>query len=74
MTPFSKNRFATVVSICQARHSQLLYKALNKAAAVISSSSEADNVFESAAQILREYNFECMLMPIEDRRLSIRHV
>jgi len=67
VTPFSKNRFATVVSdLSESRHSQLLYKALNKAAAVISSSSETDNVFESAAQILREYNFECMLMPIED--------
>lgn len=67
VTPWSRCRFGTVVSdLSESRHSQLLYKALNVAAAAISDAVETDDIFAAAAHILQKNGFECMLLPVED--------
>ena len=67
VTPWDKFRFGTVVSdLSQSRHSQLLYKALNEAAASISNAAETGDVFSGTARVLKKSGFECMMLLLDN--------
>ncbi len=66
VTPWDECRFGTVVSdLSQSRYSQLLYKALNEAAADISNVVETVELFDGTARALQRNGFECMLLLLD---------
>lgn len=70
VTPWDECRFGTVVSdLSQSRYSQMLYKALNEAAADISNVVETAELFDGTAGALQKSGFECMLMLLDNDSL-----
>lgn len=62
--PWGEYQFGTVISdLSESKHSQLLYKTLNEAAANMSDIARMDDIFASVANILKKNGFECMLLP-----------
>ncbi|MFA5675535.1 MAG: HD domain-containing phosphohydrolase [Christensenellales bacterium] len=71
VTPWDECRFGTVVSdLSQSRYSQMLYKALNEAAADISNIVETDELFDGTAKVLQKNGFECMLLLLDSSALT----
>lgn len=71
VTPWDKSHFGTVVSdLSQSRYSQMLYKALNEAAADISNVVEMDKLFDGTEKALRKNGFECMLILLNEEAVA----
>ena len=62
--PWGQHQFGTVISdLSESKHSQLLYKTLNEAAANMSGLARMDDIFATVAKVLKKNGFECMLLP-----------